>query len=152
MISSLRMFIFSLFVLAVGVSLSLSRSESGSSKVKSVEDYWAETGLGPVALEDLLQDQTCASSERYFLACANAVLTIANRFNLTVTTDELLAPVATALSNDTSSEKKQLESWKKFFSEHTAEAVKFSFFNVWKELEQKHISKNQKSWIFIIFG
>lgn len=147
MISSLRMFIISLFVLAVGVSLSLSRSVSDTSKVKSVEDYWAETGLGPVALEDLLQDQTCGSSERYFLACANAVLTIANRFNLTVSLDETLVPVAAAVSNDTTSEKKQLEAWKHFFSHETHKAVKFSFFRIWKELEEKHISANQKAWM-----
>ncbi|WP_373998361.1 S41 family peptidase [Bdellovibrio bacteriovorus] len=147
MLSSPRFFIASLLVLAVGVSLSLSRtSYRDTSKVKSVEDYWAETGLGPEALEDLLQDQTCSSSERYYLACANAVLTIAGRFNLSLTQDGKLVS-ADDVSTDMSSEKKQLAPWKEFFSKDTAKAVKVSFFNAWKELEKKHISENQKSWM-----
>lgn len=145
MLSSPRMFIFSLFVLAVGVSLSLSRSNSGTSKVKSVEDYWAETGLGPAALEDLLQDQTCGSSERYFLACTNSVLTIANRFNLSLNTEGNLVPVHEALSSDMSSEKKQLEPWRDFFTNNTDKAVKISFMKAWKELESRYISSSQKS-------
>lgn len=145
MLSSPRVFIFSLLVLAVGVSLSLSRSHSDTSKVKSVEDYWAETGLGPAALEDLLQDQTCGSSERYFLACANSVLTIANRFNLSLNTEGRLVPVHEALSSDMSSEKKQLEPWREFFTNNTDQATKLSFMKVWKELESRYISSSQKS-------
>jgi len=139
--------VISLLVLAVGVILSLSRSHSGTSKVKSVEDYWAETGLGPAALEDLLQDQTCGSSERYFLACANAVLTIANRFNLSLNTEGKLVPVHAALSSDMSSEKNQLEPWRRFFTNETAKATKLSFFKAWKELEERHISDEQKPWM-----
>ncbi|WP_415064254.1 S41 family peptidase [Bdellovibrio sp.] len=145
MLYSPRFFLVSLLVLAVGVSLSLSRSHSDASKVKSIEDYWAETGLGPAALEDLLQDQTCGSSERYFLACANAVLNVANRYNLSLNTDGKLISVRKALSTDMSSEKKQLEPWKQFFTNHTDKAVKISFLNAWKELETEHIKSSQKS-------
>lgn len=145
MLHSPRFFIFSLLVLAVGVSLSLSRSHSDISKVKSVEDYWAETGLSPAALEDLLQDQTCGSSERYFLACANSILTIANRFNMSLDMDGELVPVHQALSSDMSSEKKQLEPWRILFSAQTDKAVKISFLNVWKKLEAKFVSSSQKS-------
>lgn len=144
MLSSPRLFIFSLFVLAVGVSLSLSRSHSGTSKVKSVEDYWAETGLSPVALEDLIQDQTCMSSERYFLACANSILTVANRFNLSLNTQGQLVPVHEALSSDMSSEKKQLQPWKQFFATNTDQAIKISFMGAWTELKTRYIKSSQK--------
>lgn len=147
MIGSPRMFIFSLLVLAVGVSLSLSRSGSDTSRVKSVEDYWAETGLGPAALEDLLQDQTCASSERYFLACANSILTISNRFNLNFTTEGRLVPVGDSVSGDMSSEKKQLQPWREFFTNHTDKATKISFLQAWRELEKKHIAESKKAWM-----
>ncbi|WII72514.1 S41 family peptidase [Bdellovibrio sp. 22V] len=146
MLSSPRFFIISLCVLAVGVSISLSRSNrSDSSKVKSTEAYWAETGLGPAALEDLLQDQTCGSSERYFLACANSILTVANRFNMSLNTAGKLVPVQEALSADMSTEKKQLEPWKEFFSAQTDKAVKISFLKAWQELSKRFISDEQKS-------
>lgn len=144
MLHSARLFLISLFVLAVGVSLSLSRNGSRASKVKSAEVYWAETGLDAAALEDLLQDNTCSSSERYFLACANSILTIANRFNLSLNQDGRLVDLAHALSTDMTSEKKQLEPWKQYFSRNTQKASQISFLNVWKELEEKYIHPEQK--------
>lgn len=152
-ISSPRFIILALFVLAMGMSLSLSRnqgdllksrSKSDASKVKSVDDYWAETGLGPVALEDLLQDSSCTSSERYFLACANSLLTVASRFNMTLTTSGDLVPVDSMNSADLTSEKKQLEAWKSFFNQQTSLAVKFSFLHIWKRLQNKVIPEKQQ--------
>ena len=145
MLRSPRLTIISLLIFTMGISLSLSRTHSGSSKVKSVDAYWAETGLGPAALEDLLQDNTCGSSERYFIACANAVLNIANRFNMTVTTEGKIVPVDVNMSADMSSEKKQLDVWKEYFTAHTAQAVKLSFMNVWKTLQEKYVKQEQEA-------
>lgn len=146
LVRSPRFMIIALLVLSMGVSLSLSRSKSSdTSKVKSVEDYWAETGLGPAALEDLIQDGTCASSQRYFLACANSILTIANRYNLTLTTSGELVPVDANMSADMSSEKKQLEVWKNFFNENTSAATRLSFLKIWNQLQKKFISEKQQA-------
>ncbi|HRO68261.1 MAG TPA: hypothetical protein PL182_11900, partial [Pseudobdellovibrionaceae bacterium] len=51
--------LFSFSVLAVGVSLwlgrlSFSTSEKPSLSVKSVDDYWSETGLSPDSLRDVV--------------------------------------------------------------------------------------------------
>lgn len=145
MLRSPRLTIISLLIFTMGISLSLSRTHSGSSKVKSVDAYWAETGLGPAALEDLIQDNTCGSSERYFIACANSVLNIANRFNMTVTTEGKIVPVDVNMSADMSSEKKQLDVWKEYFTAHTAQAVKLSFMNVWKTLQEKYVKPEQEA-------
>ncbi|MDG0815247.1 S41 family peptidase [Bdellovibrio svalbardensis] len=145
MLRSPRLTIISLLIFTMGISLSLSRVKSDSSKVKSVDAYWAESGLGPAALEDLLQDNICGSSERYFLACASSILNIANRFNMTLTTEGKLVPVDVNMSADMSSEKMQLESWKQFFNNNTAAAMKLSFLNVWKLLKTKYISEKQES-------
>lgn len=142
MLSSPRFFLVSLIVLAVGVTLSLSRPKSDTSKIKSAEDYWTEAGLGPESLEDLVQDQVCGSSERYFLACTNSILAVAGRFNLSLNQQGQLVPADT-MSADISSEKKQLEPWKAFFSAHTDQAMKFSFARVWNELKEQHISESQ---------
>jgi carboxyl-terminal processing protease len=131
-------------VLAVGVSLSLSRNTSrDNSRVKSTEDYWAESGLGASALEDLLEDNTCDSSERYFLACANAVLSVANRYNLAVNLNGELHSLEKMPSVEIASEKKQLEPWRDLFQNNIAKAEKISFFKVWEELKEKHIEKFQ---------
>lgn len=143
MFSTPRFFKFSLLMLAVGVTFFLSRNYSGTSKLKSAEDYWTETGLGPVALEDLLQDQTCRSSERYFLACANSVLAVASRFNLSLNLKGQLVPVQEALSNDISSEKNQLAPWKVFFSSHVDRTIHISFLNAWHELKSRYVNSTQ---------
>ncbi|MNJ91364.1 putative CtpA-like serine protease [compost metagenome] len=146
MLSSSRFFVSSLIVLAVGVSLFLSRSKSDmSSRVKSAESYWTETGLGAGALEDLLQDPTCVSSERYFLACTNAVLAVAGRYNMTISLDGKLIDLADLMSADMSSEKKQLTPWKEFYHSQHAEAQKISFISLWNELVKSHIPEQQRS-------
>lgn len=145
MFSTPRFFKFSFLVLAVGVTIFLSRNYSGTSKLKSAEDYWTESGLGPAALEDLLQDQTCISSEKYFLACTNSVLSVANRFNLSLNTMGKLVAVEESLSSDASSEKKQLEPWKEFYVLHPDKAVQISFLKAWQELKNKYISSSQKA-------
>ncbi|MEK2689106.1 S41 family peptidase [Bdellovibrio sp. GT3] len=147
MLLSTRRFLFaSLSVAVLGGSLYWSRLQSPAvAPVKSVDSYWAETGLQAQSLEDLLGPDTCASSERYFLACANAVVSIANRFNLTVETTGNIHPVSEGLSQDFSTEKKQIAIWRQFFTEQTEVATKFSFMNVWKDLKENHIPENQSS-------
>lgn len=143
MFSTPRFFTFSLLTLAVGATLFLSRNYSGNSKLKSAEDYWTESGLGPGALEDLLQDSTCASSERYFLACANSVVAVASRFNLSLNVSGKLVAVQEALARDVSSEKKQLQPWKDFFYSHPDKAATVSFLKAWKELKNNYIKSSQ---------
>lgn len=85
--------------------------------VKSVEEYWQETGLKLVELEELLQPELCSSSERYFLSCANAVVTIAQRFGLQVQPSGKIIESSPNSSQQDESEKIQLASWKKFYQE-----------------------------------
>lgn len=144
MVRSPRFFIISLFVLALGSSLSAVRHHE-IPKVKSVEEYWAATSLNTQPLDDLLQDQTCLSSERYFLACANAVLTVANRFNLTLGFDGSLQEVDRSSTADLSSEKKQLEPWKQFYATRVEEWSVISFEKAWEELMRSHIPSSQLS-------
>jgi len=138
-----RFFTISLAIAAVGVSLSLSRIQSDHSRVKSTEDYWAETGLGASALEDLLEDNTCGSSERYFLACANAVVSVANRFNLAVDLNGHLFPLESSLVFDLNSEKKQLQPWRDLYQAHIDSALRISFAKIWSELKTRHIEPFQ---------
>lgn len=47
----------------------------------SVEDYWASTGIHEKDLFDFLDNHFCHSSERYFLACVNALQQVAIKNN-----------------------------------------------------------------------
>lgn len=90
--------------------------KEGPQSSRTLEDYWQETGLKLSELEELLQPQLCASSERYFLSCANAVVSMAQRLGLQVTP----AGKMTSLNfkdEVQDSEKVQLASWKKFYQE-----------------------------------
>ena len=147
LLSSRRFLLASLSVAVLGGSLLWARHQQKpvAAPVKSADSYWAETGLEPAALEDLLDSQTCSSSERYFLACANAIVAVANRYNVTVDQQGNILPAKDGLSQDLSTEKKQLAAWKQFFNEHTSEATKFSFMNVWDKLEAKYIPASQRS-------
>lgn len=144
MVRSPRLFIVSLFVLALGSSLSAVRHYEAS-KIKTVEEYWADTNLTTGPLDDLLQDQTCLSSERYFLACTNAILTVANRFNLTLGFDGALQEVSQTSTADLSSERKQLEPWKQFYADKSEAGSMISFEKTWDELMKNHIPSSKLS-------
>lgn len=147
MLSSPRFFRISLWVLAVGVLMTAWRVEEQRARVKSVEEYWAATGLNADALVDLIDGQVCSSSERYFLACTNALLSVSSRFNLGLNAEGQLVPLSQALSKSMVSEKAQLAPWKDLFNTSLAEAKKISFIQAWRELEAKHISEGQRAMI-----
>lgn len=134
-----------LAVLMFVVSPSLLSNES--SKVRAIEDYWAETELTATSLEDLLQDQTCISSERYFLACANAILSMANRFNMSFTPSGDLVPVAKLNLDEVSSEKAQLTPWKNLYHSKSESIGKISFLQAWQKIDSKFVKFHQRPMI-----
>ncbi len=138
-----KLFKYSLILLAVGVSLKAWRDQREASKVKSAEQYWAETGIEATALSDLIDDQTCVSSERYFLACANAVMSVASRYNLQLTLAGKLA-AADKVSGSINSEKQLLEPWKELFKNSPEQVQKISFFSLWNEVIDKYVPAKQK--------
>ncbi len=160
-ISSARFSIVSVAVLSAGMLLGFLRfyTDLGKSPigVKSVDQYWSETGLDAKSLEELIQDDTCASSERYFLACTNAVISIANRFNKTINTEGEIIGVNASLSNQMNSEKQQLQVWKSYYrseigqskseNQSLEQGIKISFSKIWNELKTKYISNSKKAFI-----
>ena len=144
MIQSAKFTKFSLLILVLGLGLNFWRLHRVPAPLKSIEQYWSETGLASSQLEDLIDDATCASSERYFLACANAVITVANRYNLQVSLDGKLQP-AKSLSSLNLTEKKQLQAWSEFFRGSTTAASKISFLKIWKNLKSQKVSSDQRA-------
>ncbi len=144
MVRSPKFFKYSLIVLAMGVSLQAWRDHSETAQAGSIEQYWTDTGVSTTALLDLIDDQTCSSSERYFLACANALVSMAGRYNLQVSVDGKLIP---ARGSDATSEREILAPWKRFFTEQNDKAVHLSFVPIWKDLDSHYIKNRERSMV-----
>lgn len=133
---------FSFSTLTVGIGLTLWREASLAHRVRSIDEYWAATGMKTRDLESVLDDETCRSSQRYFLSCANALLSVAERLGMDVAFNGRLFPVGSMDIEVT--EKSQLEPWKSFFQKNP-EAMKFSFQKVWQELVTQHITPERQA-------
>ncbi len=144
MLSSVRFSLLGLFILLLGLGLQWRRKTSEAASIKSIETYWSETGLRDDSIEDLLREGTCESSERYFLACANTLLTMAGRFNMTLNFRGELLPLKPLV--DASTEKKQLLPWKDFY-QTSGHAAKVPFLRAWHDLDRRFIRAEQRPMI-----
>ncbi len=97
--------------------------------LKSVEEYWQETGLKVSDIEDILRTESCHSSERYFLSCANAVVTLAQRFGKQVNVDDGLISAKSDAGIIEESEKVQLASWQKKYHNLNSKIFFISLFH-----------------------
>jgi carboxyl-terminal processing protease len=140
-----KFYVFALLIIAMGTYAVISGKVQKQSSVKSSEEYWAETGLEPQALEALLQDKSCQSSERYFLACANAVLSVAQKYDFDVALDGSVVPFSKSSLNQILTEKELMAPWKAFISAHKTLPL-FPFLEIWKELSTKHIKTGHLSY------
>lgn len=128
-------------VLAMGTILYSQKIQEKASKVKSVDSYWAETGLSAESLEALLSPASCASSERYFLACVNSILSAASRYNLTLDFAGNLVPHRSQITTATS-ERSQLEQWQ---VQYNLKGATIDFLSTWNELVEAHIPEEQRA-------
>jgi carboxyl-terminal processing protease len=97
------------------------------SRVKSVDKYWAETGISPEELGEVVNNTTCASSLRYFLACVNSVSNILYRNNQMLSRDGEKLTVKPLDPNKETTERQLLEPWRKVYlsSQDTAKKLDF---------------------------
>lgn len=109
------------------------KTSDGSSQRKSIEDYWSETQLGMHELAQLISNDNCYSSEKYFLSCVNAVIQNANNlgFVLSEKTGRLIRYNITndqvANSYEEFTEKKKLLPFLDFFARRSQ--IKIDFIN-----------------------
>lgn len=126
MFSSIRFLKISLCVLAVGASSVLLRSLSNNSKASSNEDYWAQTGLSPESLEDMLFSSYCGSNERYFLACIGALISAGEQKGLSLTLQGEWQK-----SQRDQSQREALEPWVNLYQRMPHKASSFPFKTAW---------------------
>jgi len=131
-----------LLILAMGAFIAFGKAQK-QPKMKTAEEYWAETGLTSQTLEELLQEGSCNSSERYFYACVNAVQSVAQKYGFELSTDGRLVPLTKATSMAIS-EKEVLSPWKAFLSAKS-EVPNYPFLKLWQELISEHIKEEKIS-------
>lgn len=130
---------------AMGMAESLWKNQRDSEFfVKSAQTYWNDTHLTEVELLDLLQDESCQSSEKYFLACVNAIQAVAQKYQLSLQFSGHLA-FKDSLETGSISEKATLQPWQDFFQKDPEKVAQISFLEIWDRLKSKKIKQQELS-------
>lgn len=133
-----------LLALAMGSYIVVGGNAQKLSKVKTVEEYWAETGLDSQTLEELLQEGSCESSERYFFACVNAIQSASQKYGFDLNTQGRLVRT-TKSPGQVFNEKEILAPWKEYLSTQNG-IPRLPFLAIWKELSTQHIEASHLSY------
>ena len=122
---------------ALGLSFFFSPVDSLSAyrpKAGNIDQYWQATGLKDDVFVDLVDSDQCYTSERYFLACVNAISSVAQRLDKSLSS-ETLKIVDRKKVNLLSTELGDLEPWKAKFAE-VAEHKAIDFVVLWNDLKE----------------
>ncbi len=127
------------FISGVLVGSILDRSD----EAPSAEAYWFQTGLSEKDLFKFLQDSTCHSSDRYLLACLNAIQQVAIRNGV------ILEPLVgfqkiSAERHRELNEKDLLGPWQTVIKNRKSGESLHNFQNLWQELTNKYIGESKK--------
>jgi carboxyl-terminal processing protease len=133
--------IFLIQVLLIVPSCLTTRIEKA---IKTPDQYWTETGINSTELETLLANQSCLHDQRSFLACVNAINTMAEKFNLSLQQDGSLKVLSDLKMDIAATEKNQLKKWESVFRGPELE-MPFSFLEKWKELDTKYIGRSERA-------
>jgi carboxyl-terminal processing protease len=121
------------------------RLQNLESQTKTAEEYWAQTGLQAKTLDALLIPEVCKSAERQFLACANAVTTVAQKYGVTITPDGEVKTGLSASARQIFAEKDLMVPWQKLIA-GKAEMPSVPFLKIWQTLAKTYVPKNQEAY------
>lgn len=111
---------------------------------KTTEEYWAETGMDTSAVEELIDTESCRSSQRYFLACVNAVGTVGTRLGYQL--DGNGQWQAHLLDASVTTEKEFLAPWTQTYLQLQKERGAIDFLSAWRELLGRNARENQRAY------
>lgn len=142
MARSLRLLtITSLLVLAIGVGFYSVRQWANPSGAKSIDSYWAATGLESQALEELLEPGHCQTSRQYFLACVGAVNAVAQALGQSLEPE--LESVRMVSISQEDSEREILSRWSRFYDRNPGAINKVDFLELWAKLRENSPRQQQ---------
>lgn len=142
MVNSLktRLLLCSLLLLTLwsgGGATTVTESDSGpAGTTKNLETYWAETDLNEYDFVKFLADDNCLKAERQFMACVNAISSVAEKLKLKMTPSGEFAPLSAADIDDRLTEKSELAFWKSVYREQGGNAP-YSFLVLWLRLKDR---------------
>lgn len=113
-------FLFGLVFAGIGgISAGLQASVTNQKlKINKIEEYWAKTEIQKSDLLKLVNDKNCHSSEKYFLACVNAIMGGLQKTNQRLSySGEILATTLGSQDLDNYNEKENLTPFIRIFNE-----------------------------------
>lgn len=99
----------------------------------TVEYYWADAGVTSKELFELVSNQNCQTSEKYFLACVNSVLQVVPRYHLELSPKTgKLEGLATTYGHDGKTEKENLAVFVKMYEKQENTLINFE--SIWAQI------------------
>ena len=113
-------FLFGLVFAGIGgISAGLQASATNQKlQINKIEEYWAKSDIQKSDLFKLVNDKNCQSSEKYFLACINSVISGLQKTNQRLSyTGEILNAQLTTQNLDNYNEKENLTPFIRIYNE-----------------------------------
>ncbi|GIL18057.1 MAG: hypothetical protein BroJett040_18080 [Oligoflexia bacterium] len=111
--------------------------QSVDRQTKSIDEYWAESGLKEESLTSLLSEQDCYKDQKSFLSCVNSMSVVSEKYNLKLTESGALVKMTRDQIAKRLSEKQDMAQWEKVYQSQVR--LSRSFINIWEELKANHI-------------
>ncbi len=127
------------FILGILIGSAVEHSDDAP----SAESYWFQTGLSNQDLFQFVQDSTCHSSDRYLLACLNAIQQVAIRHGIILVPEKGFQKVSLE-RNFEFNEKDLLSPWQETIKLRNERQIILDFQSLWRELESKYINSSKK--------
>jgi carboxyl-terminal processing protease len=109
---------------------------------KSMDQYWAETGLGSSELDALLAPESCQATQANFLSCVNSIEQMAERYSLMLSFDGKFQKIRLQDVERRVTEKKDLAPWVPLYE---AKKTQISFLDLFHSLLEQYVAGPEKS-------
>lgn len=111
---------------------------------RTLDEYWAESGLQAKELESLLSENICNADKISYLSCINAISQVAEKMNLALNETGKLEPLSRKTIEKRMSEKTDLSDWEKRFTQNELIPAAH-FLTLWNQLKNGTAEKNISS-------
>ncbi len=118
-------------------------SHTPTDSQKKIEKYWAETNIGEKELFDLISNNNCQSSEKYFLACVNSITQVLSDKHqlLSKETGQIEPSTFENKDDDELTERQRLSKYVQLYSLHYGQKIDFE--KLWSQILSAEKSESQ---------
>lgn len=124
----------------------LANANLNLSETYRLEDYWQGTDLIEYDLRQLVNNEVCSTSEKYFLACVNSVISaLAMTHERLSVNGQILPSELDFNSLDNFKEKQNLQAFSKIYKDRLSDV--FSFDEIWDQIISKSSQLQPKKYL-----